>query len=67
LFARFTARFTEVAGDSLWQIVTWHDDVPPQLATILNTQHTAEIGSATWGLMKELFRNSSGSASEVHP
>jgi hypothetical protein len=27
VFAKFTARFTEVDGDSLWQIVTWHDDI----------------------------------------
>jgi hypothetical protein len=27
VFARFTARFTEVTGDTLWQIVTWHDDI----------------------------------------
>jgi len=27
VFARFTARFTEVEGDSVWQIVTWHDDI----------------------------------------
>jgi hypothetical protein len=67
VFAEFTARFTEVAGDSLWQIVTWRDDVPPQIAITRNTQGTADIGSVTWGLMKELFSGGSGSASEVHP
>lgn len=53
-FALFTARFTEVDGDSVWQIVAWRDDLGAS-ASSAHAANAAGIEGATWGGMKDLF------------
>ncbi len=57
VFAEFAARFTEAQGDSIWQIVTWRDDVPapPGVMQITGGQTTSGKGSDTWGIIKQVF------------
>jgi hypothetical protein len=57
-YAEFTARFTEVQGDSIWQLVTWRDDVPapPGSSRYTGERAPSDTGETTWGGIKELFR-----------
>jgi hypothetical protein len=56
VIAEFTVRFTEVAGDSLWQIVTWRDDIGAVSSTALQGWDRAvPQDQTTWGYIKVLF------------